>query len=222
MDPRRIALIIFIWCRVNQWTRETLLNWLNYRDFPLHALSFARLVPRAQIAFWREPSRSLLCTTILDIISPYVLFGARVRRRHMLRETARAPRRSLKSFTAREPMGPGLSSRRRLLLLASHRMALTRNARIRDESLEKSSFFSIFAWSVPTLVPKHNSRFRVFRLTICWLRWSINIYETVGRKKIAFSLWNVVYSPCSETGSNVRTFRRSLALDLQTLHKDEH
>ena len=35
------------------------------------------------------------------------------------------------------------------------------------------------------LVPKHNSRFRIFCHTICWSWWSINIYETFGRKKIA-------------------------------------
>ena len=38
------------------------------RDFPLHASSFAWLVPRAHVAFSSEPSRNLLCATILDII----------------------------------------------------------------------------------------------------------------------------------------------------------
>ena len=52
-------------------------------------------------------------------------FGARVRRRHMMRETARAcSPRSLNVFTAREPTG--LSSRRQLILLALHHMALSR------------------------------------------------------------------------------------------------
>ena len=41
--------------------------------------------------------------------------------------------------------------------------------------------------------------------TICWSWWSINIYETFGRKKIAVSLWNVVSVPCSETGPKLRT-----------------
>ena len=66
-----------------------------------------------------------------------------------------------------------------------------------------------FGWmgplAVPTVVPKHNSRFRVFRRTICWSWWSINIYETFGPNKIAVSLWNLVSAPCSETGPNLRT-----------------
>ena len=64
------------------------------------------------------------------------------------------------------------------------------NGRIQTESLEKS----IFAWLVPKLVPKQNSRFQVFSSTICCLWWLINIYETFGAKKIAISLWNVVFA----------------------------
>ena len=61
-----------------------------------------------------------------------------------------------------------------------------------DKRTQESEFFSNLAWSVPTLVPKHNSKFRVFRRTICWLLWSINIYQTFGRKKVTVFFWNVV------------------------------
>ena len=63
---------------------------------------------------------------------------------------------------------------------------------------------SSFAWLVPMLALKHNSRFRVFHSTICWTWWSINIYEIFGRKKITVSMWNLVSVPCSETGPNLR------------------
>ena len=112
-------------------------------------------------------------------------------------------RRSLNILTAREPIG--LSSRRWLILLASHRMALTRERKNSSRIAREIEIFSIFAWLVPTLVPKHNSRLRAFRRTICWSWWSTDIAETFGRKKIAVSLWNVVSAPCSETGPNSRT-----------------
>ena len=112
-------------------------------------------------------------------------------------------RRSLNILTAREPMG--LSSRRRLILLASHRMALTRERKNSSRIAREIEIFSIFAWLVPTLVPKHNSRFWVCCRTICWSWWSINIYETFGRNKIAVSLWNFVSASCSESGPNLRT-----------------
>ena len=97
-------------------------------------------------------------------------------------------RRSLNILTAREPMGP--SSRRRLILLASHCMALARERKKPSRIAREIEIFSIFAGWVPTLVPKHNSRFRIFRHTLCWSLYSINIYETFGRNKIAVSLWN--------------------------------
>ena len=111
-------------------------------------------------------------------------------------------RKSLNILTAGEPMG--LSSRCQLLLLASHRMALTRECKIPIRIAREIEIFSIFASLVPTLVPKHNLRFRVFRSTIYWSWWLINIYETFGGKKITVSLWNVVSAPCYETGPNLR------------------
>ena len=90
-------------------------------------------------------------------------------------------------------------------LSASHRIALTRERKNSSRIAREIEIFSIFAWLVPTLVPKHNSRFWVFRRTICWSWWSINIYETFCAKKIAVSLRNVVSAPCSETGPDLRT-----------------
>ena len=182
---------------------ETELNWLN--DWPLQALSFARLVSHEQLALSSKPSRNLLCTTILDIILTNCALTlarafaaatcwARQRQRHC---------RSLNILTAREPMG--LSSRRRLLLLASNFMALTRERKKPSQIAREIEIFSIFAWLVPTLVPKHTSRFRIFSSTICWSLWSINIYETLGGMKFAVSLCNVVSAPCSETGLNLMT-----------------
>ena len=54
-------------------------------------------------------------------------------------------RRSLNILTAREPMG--LSSRRRLILLASHRMVLTRERKNPSQIDREIEFFSIFAQS---------------------------------------------------------------------------
>ena len=93
-------------------------------------------------------------------------FGARVRSRDMPRGTARAPLHVLNILTVLEPMGP--SSRRWLILLASHRMALSRERTNPSRIAREIEIFSIFDWSVPKLVPKHNSRFWVFRRTVCW------------------------------------------------------
>ena len=41
-------------CRATEWTRETKLNRLNYRNFPLYALAFAGSVPRAQFILKTE------------------------------------------------------------------------------------------------------------------------------------------------------------------------
>ena len=84
-------------------------------------------------------------------------------------------------------------------------MALTREHKYLSRIAQEIDIISIFAWLVPTLVPKHNSRFWVFCRTICWTWWSINIFETFGRKKIAVILRNLVSAPCSETGPNLRT-----------------
>ena len=99
--------------------------------------------------------------------------GGGVRRRIAAATCSAIPRarrsRSLNILTAREPMG--LPSRRRLFLLASHRMALTGKRKNPNRIAGEIKRFSIFAWLVPTLVPK----------------------------KIAVSLWNHVSVPCSET-----------------------
>ena len=63
--------------------------------------------------------------------------------------------RSLNILTTREQMG--LSSCRRLILLASHSTRERKNSSRIAREIE-----------IPTLVPKNNLRFRVFRHTICW------------------------------------------------------
>ena len=55
-----------------------------------------------------------------------------------------------------------LSQSSRLLFLASHRMELTREHKIPSRFSREIHIFSTFAWSVPMLVPKHNSRFSSF------------------------------------------------------------
>ena len=198
-SARRIALLFsFIWCRATKWTRSTELNRLNDRDFPLHALSFARSVPGAQVAFSSEPSCNLLCATILDIISTscaYVLSLRRVRSPppHAARDSARAAVGPSTFWWRASPMG--LSSRGLLLLLASHLMALTRErnnpSRIAQEI------------EMVTLVPYWSrSITRGSSFPPLWSWWSIYIY---GRNKFAVSLWNVIFEPCSETAPKLRT-----------------
>ena len=149
-----------------------------------------------------------MCATVLDIMCIRALTSARAFAAATCRAGPRArPHRSLNILTEREPMG--LSSRRRLILLASHRMALTRERKNPSQIAREIEIFSIFAWSVgtnlvPTLVPKHNSRFWVSAAQSVGLD-DCNLYETFGAKKIAVFLWNLVSAPCSGTGPNLRT-----------------
>ena len=103
-----------------------------------------------------EWARNLLCATILNIISTscaYVrsLWCAHSQPPNAARDPPpRAGARSLNILTARKPTG--LSARRRLRLLASHCMALTRECKNPSLISREIKIFSIFAWSVPTLV----------------------------------------------------------------------
>ena len=63
-------------------------------------------------------------------------------------------------------------------------MALTRERKNPSRIAREIEIFSIFAWLVLTLVPKQNSRFWVFRRTISWTWWSIDIYEILGRNLV--------------------------------------
>ena len=125
--------------------------------FPLHTLSFARLVPHTHVAFSSEPSHNLLCATILDIISTSyanVLSQARAFAAATWCAGPRArSRRSLNILTAREPMG--LSSRSRLILLGSHRMKLTKELMNPSQIVRDIEIFSksIFASSASSGVP---------------------------------------------------------------------
>ena len=111
----------------------------------------------------------------------------------------------------------GLSSRRWLILLASIRMALTRECKNPSRiALELKISQFLLGWSARwsrTIIRSFESSAPHWRTT-CWTWWSTNIYETFGRKKFAVScgiLFLLVGSPCSETGPNLRT---SLFVDL--------
>ena len=171
------------------WTIEIFpsILWVLHGQFPARRSRFRV----SHHATWCA-RRSL--TSYRPVVRTWSHFDARFRRRKMLRETARAPPQVPNILRAREPMG--LFSRRKLLLLASHRMALTRESKNASRIAREIEILSILALSVPTWFPKHNSRFRVFLCTICWSWWSINVYETFGRKKIAVSFWNAVSAPC--------------------------
>ena len=97
-SARSIALLLAS-CDVVLPSEREKPSWIDWtieiRDFPLHSLSFAPPVPRAQVAFSSEPSRNLLYATILDIISTssaYVLSHLRARSPppHDARDRARA------------------------------------------------------------------------------------------------------------------------------------
>ena len=93
----------------------------------------------------------------IDLLCIRALTSARAFAAATCRAGPRARRhRSLNILTAREPMG--LSSRRRSILLASHRMALTEERKNPILIAREIEISSIFAWLVPTMVPKHNSR----------------------------------------------------------------
>ena len=89
--------------------------------------------------------------------------------------------RSLNIWTACELIG--LSSRSQLLLLASYRVALTRERRILSWIAREIKIFSSFACLVPAFFPKHNSKFRALLSTICWSWWSINILKHLAERK---------------------------------------
>ena len=102
----------------------------------------------------------------IDLLCILALTSARAFAAATCRAGPRAPLHVLNILTVREPMGP--SSRRWLILLAWHRMALSRERTNPSRIAREIEIISIFDWSVPTLVPKHNSRFWVFRRTVCW------------------------------------------------------
>ena len=153
------------------WMIELSTRWVMLCRFPAHRSRF-RMSHHAN--YWERQSLKLYRPAV-HMCSH---FGASVCR-HMLRETSRAHcrHRSLSILTVLEPIGLSESSRSRLLYLASHRMALTRErktlSRIAQE-IKISQF--LLCWS-PTFVLKHNSRPQVFSSTICWSWWSINNCE---------------------------------------------
>ena len=151
------ARFSFIWCCPTLWTRENELNWLNNRDFPLYTLRFALLIA-ARMSHSMIFEQAITQPIVLDDPWHHIdhlcisaLTWARQRAFATATWCARLRARSTRSFnilTAREPVG--LSSRRQLILLASHRTALTRerktSLRIAREIETRISQF-LLGWS---------------------------------------------------------------------------
>ena len=179
---------------------ETEPNQLNYQDFPRQALSFAQ----------RASHHSTCCARqSLTSYWPVVHACSHCRERwqhcgsHMQRETARAPQQVPQHFSSTRANGSLFALPVVLISFTSYG-ADWMTQEFKPNCLRNWDFLN-FCLVGPPLVPKQNSRFQVFCCTICWLWWSINIYETFGAKKSAVSLWNLVSVPCSETGPNFRT-----------------
>ena len=59
---------------------------------------------------------------------------------------------------------------------------------------------------VPTLVPKHNSRFESSTAQSVDHDDRLTFMKYLVQEKFADSMWNLVSAPCSETGLTLRTF----------------
>ena len=108
-------------------------------------------------------------------------FGARVRRGHMLRETAHATQHVPQHFDCVRANG-SLSAP--LVALISFTSYGT-DQRTQESELNRSinQLLLNFAWLDPTLGPKHNSRFRVFSSKICWSQWSVEFLKYLVERK---------------------------------------
>ena len=183
---------------------------VNARNFPPPHVEFCSVgSPRAGHVFEWAITQPIVCCGPWHHIDLLCICGSHFGALVFAAATCCArPRacssRSVNIWMVREPLG--LSSGSRLLLSASHRMTLTRGRKSSSRIARKIEIFSIFARLVPLLISKHNSRFRVFHSTICWSWWSVNIFETYGRNKIAVSSWNLISVPCSETGPKTWKF----------------
>ena len=176
---------------IQKWIHTYEFVWILTYDFTIF---FNRL---------REPSRNLLCATSY-VVCIRALSSARAFAAATCSARTRArSRRSLNIFLGTQTMSPPVA----LISFTSYGT----DQKTQESELNRSrnrdflNLGQLWAWLVPRLIPKHNGRFRVFRRTICRSQWSINIYETFGRKKIVVSLCYVVSAPCSETGPNLIT-----------------
>ena len=70
--PHR-ALVRFIWCRATQRTRETELNWLSNRDFPIHALRLLGWFPASRSRFRVSHQATYCARRSLTSYGPVVL-----------------------------------------------------------------------------------------------------------------------------------------------------
>ena len=93
----------FVWCRATWWMQETKLNRQNYRDFPLHSLSFAHWFPTSRSRFPASHHapycvRRSLTSWYRPVVHLCSHFGASVSHSDMLRETARVLQQVPKHF----------------------------------------------------------------------------------------------------------------------------
>ena len=148
-------------------------------------------------------SHNLLCATSLDIVSTscayaFLLWGVPLLPRHAIQRARR--HRSLDILTAREPVvflfAPLIALLSLSFMSYDADSGWLAKGRIQAESLEKSRFLQVLL-VCPHVGPEALLGFLSFR-KICWSRWSINIYEKLGRKTTAVSLPNDVSAPCCE------------------------
>ena len=190
------ALISFIGCCATKCKRENkLLSWINcsIEISPSMRWFFALLVSRMQVAFSIEPSQNLLCLTILDIISTCCAYVLSLQRAclqplHVAQNSVlppqvpqhfdRAPRKS--QYYCPGPIG--LSSRhppRPVDLISFTSYGTDQRMQESEQNCSRNRGFLNFCLVGPQtphvtlLVPKHNSRFWVYRSRICWSWWSL-------------------------------------------------
>ena len=127
-------------------------SWIDWRieisSSTRWVLLTAQSIPRAQVASSSEPSRYLLCATILYIISTSCVYM-------LSRQRARSQQPHASRDRARAPVGPSTFWRlaNRCLSLraaacsyfASHRMALTRQRKNPSQITREIKFFSNFS-----------------------------------------------------------------------------
>ena len=138
----------------------------------IHDRDFSRQVSITQLEHSSEPLYSLLCCNVCDdpwyhdhfnqlciVLHTWSRSSARTRRRDMPRETAHVAT-SPSTFWRRASQWAHLRAADRSFQLYIVCLCLL-NVRNLAKLLDKSRFFAIFAWSVPTFVPKHNLNFQI-------------------------------------------------------------
>ena len=144
-------------------------------------------------------------TSYRPVVNTCSHFGARVRRRHMPRETARAPPQVPQHFD-------GARANESLFAPPVDLISFTLYGV--DYRTQESRFLNL-SWLVPAMLPKH---------TICWSWWSITTYGVEIKLHFIFGILFLHLALRHRNGSKFEDvdFRRSLALDHQTLHRGRH